>query len=269
MAMDFLARLLPRIGAFIFTIIAIVLIIRLIFVPLNAHLPLVIALILTYVLAAYIILPPLVHLIMTVLRRGRIPTYTLERDGLPADPVNILLIGSEEKIRERFAEAGWVEADSLTLKTAWKMCAAYVFNKTYFRAPFRSLYLFGRKQDHGFQIAIGKSPRKRHHIRVWAANIDPDAPLTDFTYWNSKHEIDPTKPLIWVGAATEDLGIGLSSLTYQIRHRTDKYVDDEREYVLNSLRAIGAIAEEHYVDANRPVAGKYITDGRIVTAVLK
>ncbi len=230
---------------------------------------LVLELVFLYLLAAYLLLPPLVHIGLAIFRRGRIPTFTLEAGGIPADPVNILLLASEEKLRERFAQAGWVEADPLTFSTAWKMSLAFIFNRPYTRAPFRSLYLFGRRQDHGFQMAIGKSPRKRHHVRFWAANIDPDIHLTDFKYWSSTHEIDPAKPLIWVGAATEDLGLGLAALTYQIRHRTDRYVDDEREHVLNTLRSIGALAEEHYVDANRPVHGKYITDGRIITATLQ
>ena len=267
--MNFLARWLQRIGTFLIAILAAWFIFTQVFERLHRHLPLVLALSITYLVSAYVILPLIVHFGLTIVRRGRIPRVTRARDGLPEDPVNILLIGSQEKLVEAFKKAGWQEADRLTPKTSWKMLTAFVFNKPYPTAPFRSLYLFARRQDHGFQEPIGVSPRKRHHIRFWAANLDPDADPADFKYWSSKHEIDPTKPLIWVGAGTTDIGIGLTSLTYQVIHRTDKHLDAEREHILESLRHADTIEDEHYVDIDRVVHGKYKSDGKILTATLK
>ena len=267
--MNFLARWCQRIGTFLIAILAIWFIVTQVFERLHERFPLVLALSITYLISAYIILPLVVHFGLTIVRRGRIPQVTRARDGLPEDPINILLIGSEESLLNAFRKAGWQEADRLTPETSWKMFTAYVFNRPYPTAPFRSLYLFGRRQDHGFQEPIGKSPRKRHHIRFWAANLDPDANPADFQYWSRKHEIDPAKPLIWVGAGTEDVGIGLTSLTYQVIHRTDKNLDKEREYILEALRSADVITDEHYVDENRVVHGKYRSDGRILTATLK
>ena len=267
--MDFLTRWLQRLVITCIAFIAIWIIVTQVFEPLHEHLPLILALVFTYVLSAYLVLPPIVHIGLTIVRRGRIPRTSRDADGLPTDPVNLLLIGSQEQLLAAFEKAGWLQADTLGIRTGWKMCVSYALNRPYPAAPFRSFYLFARRQDYGFQIPIGKSPRKRHHVRFWAANLNPDADPSDFKYWSTKHTIDPTKPLIWVGAATEDIGLGLSSLTYQIRHKTDKNIDLEREYILNSLRAAGAIEEEHYVDSNRVVAGRYISDGRILTATLK
>ena len=267
--MNFLARWLQRIGTFLIAILAIWFIVTQIFLPLHHHLPLILALSITYLLSAYVILPLIVHFGLTIVRRGRIPRVTRARDGLPEDPINILLIGSEDMLVAAFKKAGWQEADRLTPRSSWKMLTAYGFNKPYPTAPFRSLYLFGRRQDHGFQEPIGISPRKRHHIRFWAANLDPEADPTDFKYWRSKHEIDPTKPLIWVGAGTKDIGIGLTSLTYQIIHRTDKDLDSEREHIMESLQEADAVEDVHYVDENLVVHGKYKSDGRILTAKLK
>ncbi len=244
------------------------LIVRWIYEPLYARLPLFIALVVTYLLSAYVLLPRIVHLGLTIVRRGRIPRATRAGDGLPADPVNILLVGSEQELLAAFSKAGWSEADHLNVKNSLKMFSAFTFNRPYLRAPFRSLYLFARRQDHGFQEAIGNSPRSRHHIRFWAANLDPDADPSDFSYWSKKHAIDPAKPLIWVGAASKDLGIGLTQLTYQVTHRIDRNVDTEREYILQALRKANVIEDEHYVDSGRIVAGKYISDGRILTAKL-
>jgi hypothetical protein len=266
--MQFIILWLQRIAITCIGFLAILFIVTQIFEPLHHRLPLVIALVVTYFLSAYLLLPAIVHIGVTIVRRGRIPRTTRESDGLPADPINLLLIGSEEQLLTAFKKAGWQEADALNIRTGWKMAIAFALNKPYLQAPFRSLYLFARRQDHGFQISIGESPRKRHHIRFWAANLNPDANPADFHYWSTKHTIDPAKPLIWVGAATEDTGIGFTSLTYQIRHSFDKNIDTEREYILESLRTGESIEDEHYVDSNRVVAGKYISDGRILTATL-
>jgi hypothetical protein len=266
--MNLLARWTQRLVIGIAALIAMWLIVTQVFEPLKERLPIYVALVLTYIVSAYVILPRIVQVTFAIVRRGRIPRVSRAGDGLPADPVNLLLVGSERDLIAAFKKAGWYEADPLGPKSIVKMILATTLNKPYHCAPFKPLFLFARKQDHGFQQAIGASPRKRHHIRFWAANLNPDANPTDFTYWNTKHEIDPTKPLIWVGAATEDIGIGLTALTAQITHRTDKDIDEEREHVLESLRAVEVITDEHYVDSDREVAGKYISDGRILTATL-
>jgi LssY C-terminus len=266
--MNLLARWTQRIIIGVVALAAIWLIVTQVFEPLNERLPIYVALVLTYIVSAYIILPRIVQVTFAIVRRGRIPRVSRAGDGLPADPVNLLLVGSEHDLVSAFTKAGWCEADALGIRSASKIIFATLFNKPYHCAPFKPLFLFARRQDHGFQQPIGKSPRKRHHIRFWAANLNPDADPADFKYWNTKHKIDPSKPLIWVGAATEDIGIGLTALTAQITHRTDKDIDEEREYILGSLRGVSAITDEHYVDSDRTVEGKYISDGRILTATL-
>ena len=99
------------------------------------------------------------------------PRYTITADGLPGDPVNVVLAGTLPQLRAAFAKAGWSEADPLNLATSWRMVRAFVLNSTYPSAPFSTLFLFGRGQDIGFQKAIGDSPRKRHHIRFWALSL--------------------------------------------------------------------------------------------------
>ncbi len=224
---------------------------------------------LAYFLIAYLILPRVIHITLTLFRRGRIPRFTRAHDALPADPVNIILVGSEKELKHAFQKAGWEEADPLNLRTSWKMTITFLRNKPYPRAPFSSLFLFGRKQDHGFQLAIGNSPRKRHHIRFWGVNLNPDVDWTDIHYWITKHTVNPSKPLMWVGSATKDLGIGLARLTYQITHTTDKNVDQERAFVLSSLRDAGLIAKEQIFESGDFMVGKYSSDGKIIMAHLK
>jgi hypothetical protein len=250
-------------------------IVTLIFIPLTDRLPLFFALVLTYILSAYFILPYVVHLGLVITRRGRVPRSTRAGDGLPEGPVNLLLIGSEQELLAAFAAAKWYEADPITIRSSIKMLTTFARNKPYMHAPFRPLYLFARKQDHGFQIPIGDSPRARHHVRFWGINYDAEIlDSTDlvgqFKYWIQPQKINPTKPMMWVGSGTKDTGLGLTRLTYELTHAVDtKNVDDEREFIFNSLRAVGAVSDEHYVESGAFVVGKYRSDGRISTANLK
>src|SRR3954452_16867860 len=87
----------------------------------DRRLPLILALASTYAAAAYLILPRAIRLGAHVLKRGRVPSYTLTGDGLPGDPVNLVLIGAVDELRRVFAQAGWTEADNLGFGSSWKM----------------------------------------------------------------------------------------------------------------------------------------------------
>ncbi len=239
-----------------------------IFDRIDQRVPVFAALLLTYIVAAYVILPPVIHASAAVLRRNRIPRVTRAADGLPADPVNVVLIGSQEQLRSAFASAGWHVADTLTIRSAWRMAVNFVLNRSYPTAPFSALYLFGRRQDIGFQENIGDSPRKRHHIRFWAANIDPQFGNGDLAYWTQKLRIDPSQSNVWVGAGTTDIGFGMQSMTWQISHKVDRHTDLEREHIAAMLRSSGCLTEERYIEPGEPVGIHFTTDGRIFHARL-
>jgi hypothetical protein len=106
---------------------------------------------LTYGIAAYIILPRTVRLGLKILQRKLVPRFTTTRDGLPGDPVNLVLIGTAQQLRAAFSAANWSEANRLGLASSWRMARALLFNSPYPTAPFSTVYLFGRGQDIGFQ----------------------------------------------------------------------------------------------------------------------
>src|SRR5271166_4906971 len=150
-----LIRLLRRllvlgIGAFSVWLIAFV-----IFPIADNRLPWILAAALTYGIAAYIVLPRTVRMSLKILQRKHVPRYTITGDGLPGDPVNLVLAGTLKQLRAAFAIAGWSEADRLTLASSWRMARAFVLNSPYPTAPFSTLYLFGRSQDIGFQKTLG------------------------------------------------------------------------------------------------------------------
>ncbi len=239
----------------------------------DRRLPWVLALALTYGTAAYIVLPHTVRMGLKILKRKRVPSYTITADGLPGDPVNILLTGTLQQLQAAFSAAGWSGADPLGIRSSWGMARAFVFNKPYPTAPFSTLYLFGRGQDVGFQKAIENSPRKRHHIRFWALSLShAESTLGKARFWLNTDRPPNDACVHWVGAGTKDTGLSLTRLTFQITHATDSDTNAEREYILNELTKASAIGEVnlyrsgHHLGAQK--VNHYVTDGEVAVASL-
>jgi hypothetical protein len=239
----------------------------------DKRLPVAFAVAVTYGLAAYVILPRAIRIGLRILQRGRVPSYTLTGDGMPGDPVNLVLIGNLSELRRAFATAGWSEADALGLVSSWKMAQAFVLNRSYPTAPFSTLYLFGRGQDAGFQRPIGDSPRKRHHVRFWGLPLDyAQQTLGTASFWTDSHRPDENEPVLWIGAGTKDVGISLTRLSFQITHATDADTNEERDFIIGELQKHGVVSN---VRARMPLerlsigkVNRYVTDGEVAVAEL-
>jgi hypothetical protein len=233
----------------------------------------ILALAVTYAIAAYVILPRAVRMGLKILQRKHVPSYTITGDGLPGDPVNLVLMGTLQQLREAFAAAGWIEADPLGLTSSWRMVQAFVFNSPYPAAPFSTLYLFGRGQDIGFQKAIDNSPRKRHHIRFWALSIArADETLGTASFWLNTDRPPEDARVYWVGAGTRDTGFSLTRLTFQVTHATASDTDVERDFILAELTKIRVIADATSYTAGAQLSAErvnhYVTDGGVTVATL-
>jgi LssY C-terminus len=239
----------------------------------DHRLPWLLALAITYGMAAYVILPRAVRMGLKILLRQRVPRFTITGDGLPGDPVNVALIGTLKQLRAAFATAGWAEADRLGLKSSWGMVRAFVFNAPYPTAPFSTLYLFGRGQDVGFQKAIDNSPRKRHHIRFWALSLaQAEATLGTASFWLNTDRPPDDAHVLWVGAGTRDTGISLTQLTFQITHATDSDTNAERDFIVGELQKSRVIGDVNSYQTGDNVTvervNHYITDGDVTVASL-
>jgi hypothetical protein len=267
-----LIRTLQRIAIFAIGAISIWLIVFVVFDFADAELPIYFALLATYAIGAYVILPYAVRMGLKILQRRRVPNFTLAADGLPADPVNLVLVGTLDELRAAFAAIGWIEADKLNLRSSWRMVKAFLFNRPYPAAPFSTLFLFGRGQDIGFQKAIGDSPRKRHHVRFWGRSMHDVADVDSTSFWLNTDVPPAGESVPWVGAGTRDTGFGLTSLTFQITHATDSDTNAERSYIMGALRDAAVIGDVVSVKAGDRVVGHhvnhYITDGDVAVAAL-
>ncbi len=238
----------------------------------DRRLPTILALALTYAIAAYIILPRAVRMGLKILQRKRVPRFTITGDGLPGDPVNLVLIGTLQQLRAAFAQAGWSEADRLGVASSWRMVRAFVFNLPYRTAPFSTLYLYGRGQDVGFQKAIDASPRKRHHIRFWALSpARAEATVGTASFWLNADQPPDDAHIFWVGAGTKDTGFSLTRLTFQVTHATDSDTNAERDYIIAELRNNRVIDDVNTYQSGRRLpshVNHYITDGEVTVASL-
>ncbi len=270
--MRLLIRTLQRIAIFAIGAISIWLIVFVVFDFADQELPVYFALMATYLIAAYIILPYAVRMGLKVLQRRHVPSFTVAADGLPADPVNLVLAGTLDQLRAAFAAIGWVEADKLNLASSWRMVKAFVLNRPYPTAPFSTLYLFGRGQDVGFQKAIGDSPRKRHHVRFWGRSLKHMEDVDTASFWLNTDVPPAGESVPWVGAGTKDTGFGLASMTFQITHATDTDTNAERDYIIDELRKAGVIGDLMWEKTGDRVVGehvnRYITDGDVAVAEL-
>jgi hypothetical protein len=239
----------------------------------DRRLPSILALALTYGIAAYIILPRVVRMGLKILQRKSIPRYTITGDGLPGDPVNLVLTGTLEQLHAAFATAGWSEADRLGLASSWRMIRAFVFNSSYPTAPFSTLYLFGRGQDVGFQKAIDNSPRKRHHIRFWALSLTrAQDTWRAGSFWLNNERPPNNECVLWVGAGTRDTGLSFTRLTFQITHATDSDTNAERDYIIAELTKNRAIEAVQVYQSGQDLLAErvnhYVTDGEVTLASL-
>lgn len=239
----------------------------------DHRLPWILALAVTYGLAAYVVLPRIIRLGLMLARQHRVPVYTTTGDGLSGDPVNIALIGTIAQLRQAFAGVGWVEAEPLGWGSSWRMVKAFLLNKPYPNAPFSTLYLFRRGQDIGFQKAIGNSPRKRHHVRFWAVSLtEAEKSAGTARFWLTSERPNGNESVLWVGAATKDTGISLTRLSFQVTHATDSDANAERDFVIAELAARQFITQEKSFDERSQLpatrVNHYVFDGDVRVATL-
>ena len=120
-------------------------------------------LVLVYLVVAYLILPGAWR--RRMIRHPDLaggPRVTHTPNGIPGDPVNLALAGSEADVVAAMIAAKWDPADPITLASSMRISVDSVFHHPDPDAPVSTLELFGRKQDLAFEMPVGNSPRQRH-----------------------------------------------------------------------------------------------------------
>ena len=116
------------------------------------------AAILTYFLTAYVFLP--LHWRRYEKRHpwlGDAPGLTHTKNGIPGDPLNVAIIGTEAELRRIMLDAQWRPADPLSLRSDLRIAADSVLERPYDDAPVSNLF-FLRPSIVPFTSLIQVSP---------------------------------------------------------------------------------------------------------------
>jgi LssY C-terminus len=183
------------------------------------------------------------------------PERALSKEQRPGDPLNVVVIGTAQQIKQAFLKAGWAEPSSRNGKGILDTAIAVMNDGGFGAAPVSDLYVYGRKEDLAFEKMLNTFS-KRHHLRLW---LSPD------------HAPDG-RP-IWLGAATHDTGIDVHPGV--VSHSTDPDLDDERAQVRADLSGAGRVQALQLVSPPHPLSTGYIatggawrTDGRLLVIAI-
>ena len=127
----------------------------------------VVALVVTWLLLAYLILPALWRHYEHQPALESAPKTTRTAQGIPGDPLNVGLIGTEQEVVRAMLGSGWDAADPVTLKSSIGIARSVLRDKPYIDAPVSPLFVFGHKQDLAFEKPVGENASHRHHVRFW------------------------------------------------------------------------------------------------------
>lgn len=222
----------------------------------------------TLLLGTYIVispLPPLEHPqilaatqiaetdVPSLFAKGILPQYTETILGVPQEPVHILIVAEEKCLPPSLAQAGWLEADDLSLDALTRAAKAAFFNRAYQTAPMTPSFYATRPHDAGFEKETdSQSIRARHHARFWK---------TDYVTNTGR---------LYVGTVSLDTG-----LKWGITHAIAPDIDTERDLLVSDLKQANLVTAEQSFLLVPPQLGKnftgdeFFTNGKAIILTLR
>lgn len=213
----------------------------------------------TYATLAYVLIPAVWRRHVELPAQVTLPRLSYTAEGIPADPINVAVIGTAGELLAAMRAAGWTLADRITLTSGLRDAGSVLFQRPYHAAPMSTHFLARRRpQDLAFEELAGRSPRRRHHVRFWRHGV-PDCRGRS----------------LWLAAASFDRSVGVSRFTGEVMHHIDPAVDRERDKLVNDLvrarRASKVSWIPDFAAARRGRNGggdRYETDGRLAVVRL-
>jgi LssY C-terminus len=175
------------------------------------------------------------------------------------DMVNFVIVGNQKDVQAALDAASWHIADTSNKKSVLNAIEQTYENKDYLTMPMSTLYLFGRHQDFGYEMAEPIAMvASRHHFRIWKAPFS----------WQGKE--------VWVGAGTHDIGFAKDKRNGEVTHKIDPSVDGERDNIGSSLEKASKTKTVSYYlplnpvqDAKNATGDGYHSDGRLIVIFLQ
>jgi hypothetical protein len=184
----------------------------------------------------------------------KVPRRIGDKGGNPGDMVNFMILGTEAAMKQAYSAAGWVTVDPDVKGALLSGILSSLSKESYLTLPMSQLYLFGRPQDYGWAHAEPiKVAASRHHLRIWRAPFELNGGM------------------VWVGAATHDIGFERDRRNNGITHKIDPNIDFERDYLEATLTGTGLVREYMYFSPDNPLieartatGGTFHSDGRVL-----
>ena len=209
--------------------------------------------IIAYTALAYVLLPLFWTHYEHQKGLANLPMVTRTGQDIPGDPMNVGMVGNLSDVVCAMHAAGWYPADPITLKSSIEIVGSVLLDRPYKDAPVSNLYYLGRREDLAFEKPIGQNADRRNHVR----------------YWKVLDHGEEKRP-VWLGAATEDRGVGVSRYTAAVTHHISANLDAERALLTADLENAGMVEAKYQVTGIGPtLAGHngggdlYYTDGEI------
>jgi hypothetical protein len=135
---------------------------------------------------------------------------------------------------------------------------ASMSKESYLTMPMSPLYLFGRPQDYGWAHAEPITVvASRNHLRVWKAPFTVNGQM------------------LWVGAATHDIGFEKDQRNNGLTHKIDPDIDLEKDYVQKTLSSTGLVAvvthflpKQPMLEAKTATGGSFHSNGQVLVMKL-
>jgi hypothetical protein len=177
------------------------------------------------------------------------------------DPLNLVMIGDTNDIVPALVRRGWHATEVIWSEALKRTIKSFLQGERYRYSPISPLYVYGRKQDIGWQKARG-TINERNHMRFW---------LSPIRFRGQK---------VFVGQISRDIGVKFTLKSPTIStHVIDPDVDEARRYFAEDLSYSQALARHGYVkgvgvvtrDAPRMnlVGDPFYTDGLRVVLFLE
>ena len=206
-----------------------------------------------YGVGAYLVLPTAWRHFERQKGLEGLPMLTRTAQGIPADPMNLSLVGSKEEVICAMRSAAWYPADPITFRSSIGIVGSVLFRRPYPHAPVSTLFYRDRPEDLAFERPDGKTASRRNHVRFWQVLDQGEEGRA-----------------VWLGAATFDRKVGFNHYTGQVTHHIAPDIDAERDYLVDTLKAAKVVEAIYEVSGIGPtINGRngegdpYYSDGEI------
>jgi len=159
-----------------------------------------------------------------------LPCWTTNADGNEyGDPLNLVIIGETNNILPALVRRNWHATETTWSGAIMRTINSFLKGERYRYSPISPLYVYGRRQDLGWQKARS-TINERNHMRFWLSPIRFRG-----------------KPVL-VGQISRDIGVKFTLKSPTIStHVIDPDVDEARRYFLEDLAYSQALARFGFV----------------------